>query len=233
MGAVRAWDLPTRLFHWSLVSLILTAYITAEYAEALGDNLLFWHRCNGLCIIILLVFRLLWGIFGAPTARFNKFLKWPWHAFSYAVALVRGRSPFFLGHNPLGAWMVVALLAIVMIQALLGLFASDDTGTAAGPLYRLVTSETVQLATKWHHRLFKRVLLPLIGLHILVNLVYVFWKKEPLIQAMVTGTKPQKTYVDAGESPGNNNRLAAAALCLLFATAIVLLSIWGLSGRIV
>lgn len=230
---VPVWDLPTRLFHWSLVALILCAYVTGEYAEAIGDHFLLIHRLNGLAILVLLTFRLLWGVFGAPTARFSSFVRWPWKALAYASQLLRARAPHYLGHNPLGAWMVIALLLALAAQACLGLFSSDDTGLAAGPLHGLVSSDTVQTLTRWHHRLFKRVLLPLMAIHILANLFYTIVKREPLIQAMVSGTKPALPYVDAPAHKQPERAGFSALYCLIAAIALVLGTIWLLSGKLV
>ena len=230
---VPAWDLPTRLFHWSLVALILCAYMTSNYAEAIGDHFLLIHRLNGLAILVLLAFRVLWGLFGAPTARFSNFVRWPWAVLTYAGQLLRGHAPHYLGHNPLGAWMVIALLAAVAAQAVLGLFSSDDTGIAAGPLHRLVSSDTVHLLTGWHQRLFKWLLLPLIATHILVNLFYTVIKREPLIQAMVSGTKPVRPYVDAPAGPQAATAGLRASACLVAAIILVLGTIWIVSGKLV
>lgn len=230
---VPVWDLPTRLFHWSLVALILCAYVTSEYAEAIGDHFLLIHRLNGLAILVLLTFRVLWGVLGAPTARFSSFVRWPWKALTYASHLLRGRAPHYLGHNPLGAWMVIALLLAVAAQAFLGLFSSYDTGLAAGPLHGLASSDTVQLLTRWHHRLFKWVLLPLMAIHILVNLFYTLIKRDPLIQAMVSGTKPALPYVDAPANLQAANAGRRALGCLVAAIVLVLGTIWVLSGKLV
>lgn len=230
---VPAWDLPTRLFHWSLVALVLGAYVTGKYAESLDDNFLFIHRCNGLAILTLLVFRLIWGFAGSLTARFSNFITWPWRALAYAGDLLRGRAPAFLGHNPLGAWMVVALLLVVAAQAFLGLFSSDDLGLAAGPLHGLISSHNVATMTRWHHRLFNGVLLPLIAIHVLANLAYMLIKREPLIKAMVTGAKPALPYADAAANlPASHVGLRALA-CLAAAAALVLGTIWLLSGKLV
>lgn len=230
---VPVWDLPTRLFHWSLVALILCAYMTSNYAEAIGDHFLLIHRLNGLAILVLLTFRALWGVLGAPTARFSSFVRWPGKALTYASQLLRGRAPHYLGHNPLGAWMVIALLLAVAAQAFLGLFSSDDTGLAAGPLHGLVSPDTVHLLTVWHHRLFKWLLLPLIATHILVNLFYTVIKREPLIQAMVSGTKPALPYVDASAYVQAANAGRRALGCLVAAIVLVLGTIWIVSGKLV
>lgn len=231
--SVQAWDLPTRLFHWSLVTLIVSAYVTSEFAEALGDHLLYWHRCNGVSILTLLVFRLLWGFFGSTTARFSTFFSSPLSALSYIGNLVKAQSKSYLGHNPLGAWMVIGLLTVVATQAGLGLFSSDDTGAAAGPLYWLASSDTVETLTSLHRRVFKLVLLPLIGLHIFANTAYMLIKHEPLIQAMVTGRKPAEAYVDVAETRAPPHLALRALACLAGAIIITLGSLWIISGHFV
>ena len=77
-ATVRAWDLPTRIFHWALVVCIISAWASFHYAPLIGDPLLKWHRWNGYTVLVLLVFRLLWGFFGGSTSRLSAFLTWPW-----------------------------------------------------------------------------------------------------------------------------------------------------------
>ena len=122
---VRAWDWPTRAFHWLLVLAILSAWVSFNYAEKLGDTSLKWHRYNGYAILVLIVFRLLWGFIGSSTSRWSAFVTWPWKAAAYGLDVVRGRDRHFLGHNPLGTYMILGLLALVSAQALLGLDADD------------------------------------------------------------------------------------------------------------
>jgi cytochrome b561 len=90
---VRAWDLPTRLFHWLLVLLVLLSWATWRYSEALGDPALKLHRWNGHAILVLVVWRVLWGLFGSSTSRFSAWLWWPWTAAGYGFRLLRGRTP--------------------------------------------------------------------------------------------------------------------------------------------
>lgn len=230
---VVAWDLPTRLFHWTLVVLVLSAWVSFRYAESVSDYLLKWHRWNGLAILTLLVWRLLWGFAGPPTARFSSFVKRPASALGYARDLLAGRSRRFLGHNPLGAWMVLALLAALLVQAGLGLFTVEHNDLTAGPLYRLVSEDATKFASRWHHRIFDWVLLPLIVIHIAANVLYGLLKHEPLIPAMITGRKPAADYEDRGHA-GTKDRawLTAAALLALSAVA-VLGTIRLLAGRLI
>jgi cytochrome b len=229
---VRAWDLPTRLFHWALAVLILSAWITYEFAEDLRDETLVWHRANGLAILILVVWRLLWGICGPPTARFAEFVRAPAAVLSYARGLLGGHAARYLGHNPLGALMVVALLATVAVQGVFGLFATDDNDLVGGPLYRLVDEAQNVRAARWHGILFDFVLLPLVAIHIAVNALYTFVKREPLIQAMVTGRKPAESYADTAEAGSISHPLTRALLCLIAAAAIVLGGILAAGGNL-
>lgn len=125
-AGVPAWDLPTRAFHWTLLALIVWAWVSVSFAEALGDTTLVYHRANGLAILTLIVWRILWGFAGSSTSRFTGFVRGPITVASYAGALLRGRAPRYLGHNPMGGLMVLALLATVATIGSLGLFAVDD-----------------------------------------------------------------------------------------------------------
>jgi cytochrome b len=229
---VTAWDLPTRLFHWTLVLLILSSWLSYEYAEDLGDVTLVWHRAIGLAVLILIVWRLLWGVVGSSTARFASFVRAPGATWAYARGLARGRAAHYLGHNPAGALMVVALIAVVGTIGTLGLFATDDNDLVGGPLYRLVGERGNIAATRTHAQLFHFVLLPLIAIHITVNTLYALVKNDPLIRAMITGRKPAAAYADAAEATVASRPLLRAAVCLIAAAAIVLGGILTLGGRL-
>lgn len=228
---VRAWDLPTRLFHWSLVLGIFTAWASWRYSEPLGDPTLKIHRWTGILILVLLVFRLLWGIFGGSTSRLSQVFSWPWTAAGYGLDLLRGRSRHYLGHNPLGSYMILALFGAVAVQAGLGLVTVEHNDITAGPLYRLVSEPTREAATHWHVRWFYYVLLALIPLHILANLAYGLIKKDPLIRAMVTGRKPPGDYVDMSEATLAPRSGLRALLCLAAAALIVIGGIFAAGGK--
>lgn len=229
-----AWDVPTRLFHWTLVALVVSAWVSFQYAELLGDHRLRWHRANGVAIIVLLLWRVMWGFAGTSTSRFARFLYSPVAAARYAASLVGGRSRRFLGHNPLGAYVVFALLAIASAQATLGLFTVEHNDIAAGPLYRLVTEEATKLASRWHRVLFYYVLLPAVALHVTANVLYGLVKREPLIAAMVTGRKPNEpvAFEDAQSADQPPRPLARAALLLAVSAGLVLGPIYAVSGRL-
>lgn len=231
-ASVRAWDLPTRLFHWALAVLVVCAWVSFQYAEVLGDFRLKWHRWNGLAILVLVVWRLLWGVAGSSTARFSAFVSSPFAALGYLRDVVMGRKRRYLGHNPLGAWMVLALLLAVGAQATLGLFTVEHNDLATGPLYRLAGNARAKSLTYWHNFNFHWVILPLVVAHIAANLLYGLLAREPLIAAMITGRKPDTTYADADGVVEPPRPLLRAAGLLVISAAIVLGGITALGGRL-
>ena len=197
------WDLPIRLFHWVLVGLIAFSWWSAEYHY---DDVHIWL---GIAVLTLLIFRILWGFFGSSTARFASFIRGPRAVFGYLCGEWRG-----IGHNPLGALSVVALLGLVSLQVGLGLIASDEDGLMQGPLVNLVSIGVSDTATELHEELFN-VLLALIGLHIAAILYYRF-KGKKLVSPMITG----KGEVDPGVQPMRPGKGWVAILCLIVAIGI-------------
>ena len=228
---VRAWDLPTRLFHWSLVVSILTAWASWRFSEVIGDHSLSVHRWTGHFILVLLVFRLLWGFIGSSTARLTHVFNWPWTAAGYGLDLLRGKSRHYLGHNPLGSYMVLALFAATAVQATLGLFTVEHNDLTAGPLYKLVSEARQEAITILHRKWFYYVLLALIPLHILANIGYQLLKGDPLVRAMVTGRKPAADYTDEAEARIASAGGFKAMLCLVVAAGIVFGTIFALGGK--
>ncbi|MDK9695124.1 MAG: cytochrome b/b6 domain-containing protein [Siculibacillus sp.] len=221
---VLAWDLPTRLFKWALVVAIAVGWAS----DKLGGGNPDLHVLNGRIVLTLVVFRVLWGFVGGSTARFSGFVPSPGNSVSYGLALLRGREGHYLGHNPLGAWMVLVLLALSGAMALTGLFNADvDRMIVEGPLAKTVADATVTLAHKLHHRIFD-VLLICIGLHVAAVAFHAVVKKERLVPAMVTGRKPAAAYADArAATPG---AIGLALACLAAAAAIVWLGIRAAGG---
>jgi len=178
------WDLPVRLFHWALVALFASSWVSAQ----IGGNAMQVHQLSGMSILALVLFRLLWGVLGSTRARFADFVRGPRAALGYGRELLRGRAPFSVGHNPLGGWMVLALLASLLVQAGTGLFANDDI-MLEGPLVKHISKDTSDWLTGIHH-VNSVVLLVLIVLHIAAVLFYLRVKRENLILPMLTGRKP-------------------------------------------
>lgn len=188
---VRIWDLPTRLFHWTLVVLIALQFVTAEF----GFLSMQWHYRFGWATLALIVFRVLWGFVGSQTSRFADFVRGPtavmrhlrmqWLGAENVANSTSGKV--HIGHNPLGGWSVVTMLLCVLVQAISGLFTSDGIDED-GPFVDLVSSATVKLATKLHH-LGETVLIALIALHIAAVLLHWALKHDNLILPMITGRK--------------------------------------------
>jgi len=196
---IAVWDAPTRLYHWAQLALLCGAYYTQWLMSPSADPTMRWHRWCGYSVLVLLVFRLLWGFAGSPTARFVSFIPSPRAVLRYAGQLASGRAPKFLGHNPFGALMVSALLLLLAAQALSGLFTADSNGIFGGPFGHFDMLEEAPAwkagLQGWHH-LGANILLALIGVHVLVNLFYQFVRRDRLVTAMVTGVKPAGDYAD-------------------------------------
>jgi cytochrome b len=207
---VRVWDPAVRLFHWTLVCLVACAWISYKF----GDTRMIWHQWNGIAILVLVVFRLLWGFFGSSTARFRTFVKGPAAVLAYLRAPART-----LGHNPVGALMVLALLAGLAVQGGFGLFATDDV-IASGPLYHTVPSKVGAKLTTFH-RIGFWVVVGLVATHVAAIVTYLLRKKENLIRPMITGRKPRAGF-EAEPAPVLRSPLLAAA-ALLVAAGLV----WG------
>ena len=202
---VPVWDLPTRAFHWGLVILVAVAIVTAKLDRMDA------HMLAGQAILALLLFRLVWGLIGSQTARFSDFVKGPRAVLGYAAGLRRpdkGRP--VLGHNPMGGLMVLVLLAVLMAQAISGLFTSDDI-LVDGPLVPLAASATVK-ALSTLHRLVADGILVLIGVHVAAVLVYLVVKKENLIRPMITGRKPVPAGADVAAPKRTPTAVAVAVL---------------------
>lgn len=177
------WDLPTRLFHWILVILLVSQWATAE----LGNEYMEWHFYLGYAILGLITFRILWGFFGSRYARFSNFLKGPSAVLQYTRTLNQPDAPRSIGHNAVGGWFVVSVLLLVLAQAISGLFADDDM-FYSGP-YATSVSNEIQDIMQWiHHNVFN-LLMALSLVHIL-TIVWYKWKlKSNLLPAMIHGKK--------------------------------------------
>ncbi len=179
---VLVWDLPTRIFHWSLVVLLPFMWFSADK----GGDWLVWHLRAGLLVLGLLIFRVMWGFVGSDTSRFAQFIRGPQAVKAYMQGRVlENQQP---GHNPLGALMVVGLLSALSVQVLTGLFSTDEnTFTTHGYLSGLVGSASS--AFRSFHIQFFWALIALIAVHILVVVAYKLIKKKDFITPMITGFK--------------------------------------------
>ncbi|MFN7122865.1 MAG: cytochrome b/b6 domain-containing protein [Hydrogenophaga sp.] len=182
MQTIRVWDLPTRLFHWLLAAAVVGLVITAN----VGGNWMNWHLRLGYAVLTLLLFRLVWGFVGGHWSRFGNFLYAP----SSVLAYLRGRArpEHRVGHTPLGALSVFALLLILLAQVTTGLM-SDDEIAFFGPLVRFVSGDTVTLATSYHKNVGKFIVIALVVVHVAAIAFYKWVKKDNLVHPMVVGDK--------------------------------------------
>jgi cytochrome b len=180
---VSVWDLPTRLFHWLLVILVIVSFVTGN----IGGNAMQYHEWSGFTIFTLLLFRLVWGFVGSRESRFATFVVGPAAVVRYAATLLRRDSLHYLGHNPLGGWSIIAMLFALWVQAGTGLFANDDIVTQ-GPLYHWVSKAMSDWLTRVH-KLNKMVVISLVSIHVLAVLFYYLYKRENLLKPMLTGVK--------------------------------------------
>lgn len=177
---VRVWDPAVRLVHWSLAAAFVAGWLTQEAHYDL-------HLGGGYALLGLVVFRFLWGFIGPAHARFGDFLVGPRRIGAYLRSLAAGRPRRFLGHNPLGGLMVVALLAALIASALTGI-ALDAAENRAGPLggTRLFLYGGLVEAA---HEASSNLALALVFLHLGGVAFSSLMHRENLPLAMVTGKK--------------------------------------------
>jgi cytochrome b len=174
------WDLPVRLFHWLFVIFFATSWISGQMEK------LEIHYASGMTLFGLVIFRLLWGLVGSPTARFTHFLRWPNAAIAYLRRAFGHRAPSYtFGHNAAGGLMVIGLVLLIGLQTLSGMSSTDDI-IFEGPLYGRWPDGLGGLLEKIHEPL-SNILLALALLHVLVIVIYLVAKRENLVRAMIVG----------------------------------------------
>ena len=208
------WDLPTRLFHWSLVLLVSFSIYTGLTG---GVAEMEYHMLSGYCILVLLLFRLGWGFLGSYHSRFINFVSV--RGLTSYVGNILNRGGETKGHNPLGAWSVIAMLTVILVQAITGLFSDDDIMTK-GPLTHLVPDNFVNELTGLH-RLNSWLVYGLIGLHLIAIAFYEIYRRERLIVPMITGRK--QVLNEREENGAHTEKYSAirASLLILACTGIV------------
>ena len=214
MFSIRVWDLPTRLCHGALALLFLALVISGQ----IGGDTMVWHMRFGFAMLSLVMWRILWGFMGGYWSRFSSFVSTPLQAWRFARQSSLAKTTRVAGHNPLGAWSVLAMLSCLGLQAMTGLF-SDDQISTSGPLTALVSQAWVERATQWHTGLGKWGLMALVVLHLGSIFWYVRVRRVDLLNPMLTGDQildnPARESTDTIAS-----RLMAAMLLLLCASAV-------------
>ncbi|WP_404425997.1 cytochrome b/b6 domain-containing protein [Thalassospira australica] len=191
---VRLWDFPVRLFHWALVIAIATSWWSNQ--EVMIDI----HAISGYSVLALVLFRIIWGFVGSSNARFTGFVAGPRKVIGYMRKLPNGsaRDLTYPGHNPAGGWMVVVLIALVAVQAISGLFTSEDTFLFFdGPLVAYVSSDFASTMNFIHHTNIN-LIYGAVALHVLAAIFYLMIKRENLIGAMITGARKVPESVASG-----------------------------------
>lgn len=201
---VRVWDAPTRIFHWALATCVAGLLVTSQ----IGGAAMAWHFRLGYSVLTLLLFRFVWGFWGGHWSRFASFVRGPKAILAYLTG--RADTSAGVGHNPLGALSVLAMLAFLLLQVSSGLL-SDDEISAAGPLTRHVSSAWVSAATFYHKNIGKYILLALVGLHLSAIIFYMFRHHDNLVKPMLTGDKQLTTAVPSSLD-GARQRLLALTL---------------------
>lgn len=211
-ATIRVWDLPTRIFHWVLVSGVLGLLTTG----LIGGDAMAWHFRFGYMVLSLLLFRMVWGVIGGHWSRFGSFI----YSLATVMRYFKGqrRPEHAIGHNPLGAGSVFALLGFLLMQVATGLI-SDDEIASSGPLSKFVSSALSGKATFYHANIGKFVLISLIVLHIAAIVFYYVKKGENLVRPMIQGDK--ESLVAAPSSRDDVWTRTLAALVFLSCATLV------------
>ena len=212
---VKVWDLPTRIFHWALVVDVICLAVSG----LIGGNAMVWHFRFGNVVIALLLFRIIWGLVGGRWSRFSAFIYAPQTVINYLKGKIKPEHT--IGHSPIGAISVFAMLAILLAQAGSGLISDDDIAFS-GHLTRYVSNATVQLATNYHRNIGKWLLLGVLLLHIAAILFYI-WRKKNLVNAMLHGNKELHESVP-GSRDNALSRVTAIAIFSLCAAFVAWLN---------
>jgi cytochrome b len=219
VSSVRIWDLPTRVFHWTLAAAVFGALATSW----IGGNAMVWHMRCGLVVMALVLFRVVWGLIGGRWSRFASFIYAPGTVLRYLRGDVRDSDRFEVGHNPLGSFSVFALLGFLAVQVATGLVADDDIAFK-GPLNRYVSSAKALSATSWHKDFGQWIMVGLVSLHVAAIVFYVVRKHTNLVRPMVTGDKPVPQV--AADTPPSADTWATRALALAVGIACGALAWW-------
>ncbi len=196
---ILVWDMATRFFHWLVVALVIAAYATWKL------NWMDWHARVGDALLALLVFRLLWGVFGSETDLFSRFVASPRTAARYLVRAFRREPDLQVGHNPAGGWMVLLLLALLFGEVLTGLYVANDVADV-GRYTPMMPAPFANAITDLHS-IFWDALLAAVSLHVLAIVLYAVVKGQNLLRPMITGRKLLPPSVPAPRMAGGARAL--------------------------
>ena len=215
MRPVKVWDAPIRLFHWAIVILVFTSWLTAQFGW------MDWHLWSGYAIFALLLFRFAWGFVGSDTARFVRFMRSPFAALRHLATWRRDEPDTEIGHNAAGGWMVLVLLGLLVAQVGTGLCANDQVMTE-GPFAQLLGQETSDWLTHIHRLIFTAIEIAVL-IHVLAVLSYGLFRRHKLIRPMVTGVKRLPVDVPA---PRLRSPILAAVILAASISIVVFVVQW-------
>jgi len=219
---IRVWDLPTRVFHWSLVALVAIGLITGFLAPEWWMGV---HTWAGYGTVVLVVFRLVWGVFGSEFSRIETFAFTPSEVFSHIRELIFLKPRHYIGHNPSGAMMIFALIFILAGITLSGLMTLGGEENQ-GPLAGAANYQIGDIAGEIHNAL-TIVLCVLIVLHVGGVLLEMRVTGENLIRSMLDGFKDVPT--DATLPTHRDARPLAATTALVAFTLLAGSMLWAFS----
>jgi Cytochrome b len=183
---VKVWDLFVRIFHWTVVTLFFCNYVLSDRGMpfARGNTL---HRYAGYIIIGFVLARLVWGIIGTKNARFKNFIPNLTEFKNYMRAMLRGEHPYYEGHNPAGAVMIICLLSGLLLTGLTGWLAT--LGDAIDGWQATVAAATDFINWGHVHSFFANLTMLGAGIHITAVVVVSHLTRENLVHAMLSGYK--------------------------------------------
>lgn len=200
---IRVWDLPTRLFHWALALLVIGLLITGFKGGAAMD----WHFRLGIGVLILVLFRVVWGLVGGHWSRFTSFVRGPASILAYLRGAPGSETP---GHNPLGALSVLGMLTMLGIQVLSGLCSNDDIAFE-GPLAKFIPNARVSQLTAYHKDVGAWIILALVVLHVAAIVFYRVKKGQNLVKPMLVGDRE----VEGSSVPASRDDAMTRVLALI------------------
>ncbi|MEP3197281.1 MAG: cytochrome b/b6 domain-containing protein [Lentilitoribacter sp.] len=212
---VKVWDVYIRIFHWLLLICILVSFISFRLDE------MDIHFISGHCVLALLIFRVIWGVIGSRTALFHTFIKGPGAILNYVKNPSSEKFKGMIGHSPIAALSVIAMLVVILVQVGTGLI-SDDEILLQGPLAKYVSGDMSYQATTYHG-INAKLIIGLIVLHLAAIAFYRFIKKDNIVKPMVSGQKEVTEDYAEKVPPLDEKKLIVAAMAILVSIAIAYL----------
>ena len=203
----KVWDLSTRLFHWLLVAAVFISGTTGFFGQASGLD---WHVWSGYAIGALVIWRLIWGMFGSEYARTDRLFAALRNLRAHIDGLLRLSPTHYAGHNPAGSLMIIGLIAVllsIVVSGIVVLGGTEKQGVLAG-----VTSYTLGHLAKGVHQVLAYLLVVMIAGHLGGVIAEIVLLKVPLVRGMITGWLPA-----GGEGEAARVRKARPVLALISA----------------